>query len=53
MVKRAVVGIVCLFLLVLGCLAVPATANATPSNDRDKQLEAISKPVQDLGKKTK
>lgn len=53
MVKRAVVGIVCLFLLVLGCLAVPATANATPSNDRDKQLEAISKPVQDLVKKTK
>lgn len=53
MVKRAVVGIACLFLLVLGCLAVPATANATPSNDRDKQLEAISKPVQDLVKKTK
>lgn len=53
MAKRTVVGIVCLFLLVLGCLAVPAPANAAPSNDKDKQLEAISKPVQDLVDKTK
>lgn len=53
MAKRALVGIVCLFLLVLGCLAVPASANAAPSNDKDKQLEAISKPVQDLVDKTK
>lgn len=53
MAKRALVGIVCLFLLVLGCLAVPAPANAAPSNDKDKQLEAISKPVQDLVDKTK
>lgn len=53
MMKRALVGIVCLFLLVLGCLAVPAPANAAPANDKDKQLEAISKPVQDLVDKTK
>lgn len=53
MMKRGVVGIVCLFLLVLGCLAVPAPANAAPANDKDKQLEAISKPVQDLVDKTK
>lgn len=52
MAKRALVGIVCLFLLVLGCLAVPTAANAAPSNDRDKQLEAIKEPVQDLVKKT-
>ena len=53
MAKRAVIGIVCLILLTLGCLAVPAPANAAPSNDKDKQLEAIAKPVQDIVDKTK
>lgn len=52
-VKRRAIVIICLLFVIVGCLATPSTAEAAPSNDKDKQLEAIAKPVQDIVDKTK